>query len=226
MQMATMRRTPGTSTTCRATAAARCATWRATSSSPASRCAATNHKRLQLLKGGVHQPRWLWCPWNLGAGTPLSMVVVARHPTVRHSHSGVAGDVLCVADHDPDVGAACVAAGAVAVCGQRAVGILLARGGPCAVFCQLPPPGRPEGEPLGANPLTGAVLSSSRRVAPFQALIQGALPLTDVGLATLQVWYGVPAHASEALEEAMADALPHLFDTAPNLIYQLVRHSF
>jgi JmjC domain, hydroxylase len=37
-----------------------------------------------------------------------------------------------------------------------------------------------------------------------------------------QVWYGVPAHASEALEEAMADALPHLFDAAPNLIYQLV----
>lgn len=67
------------------------------------------------------------------------------------------------------------------------------------------------------------MLSSSRRVTLFQALIHGALPLIDVGLATLQVWYGVPAHASEALEEAMADALPHLFDTAPNLIYQLVR---
>ena len=50
--------------------------------------------------------------------------------------------------------------------------------------------------------------------------------MIGVGPATLlQVWYGVPAHASEALEEAMADALPHLFDTAPNLIYQLVRPS-
>ena len=38
----------------------------------------------------------------------------------------------------------------------------------------------------------------------------------------LQVWYGVPAHASEALEEAMRDALPHLFDAAPSLLYQLV----
>jgi len=38
----------------------------------------------------------------------------------------------------------------------------------------------------------------------------------------LQVWYGVPAHASGALEEAMRDALPHLFETAPNLLYQLV----
>ena len=37
-----------------------------------------------------------------------------------------------------------------------------------------------------------------------------------------QVWYGVPAHASGALEEAMRDALPHLFETAPNLLYQLV----
>lgn len=37
-----------------------------------------------------------------------------------------------------------------------------------------------------------------------------------------QVWYGVPAHASEALEEAMNDALPHLFASAPDLLYQLV----
>jgi histone demethylase JARID1 len=36
------------------------------------------------------------------------------------------------------------------------------------------------------------------------------------------VWYGVPAHASQALEEAVRDALPHLFATAPNLLYQLV----
>ena len=41
-------------------------------------------------------------------------------------------------------------------------------------------------------------------------------------LASVQVWYGVPAHASEALEEAMRDALPHLFEAAPSLMYQLV----
>ena len=32
----------------------------------------------------------------------------------------------------------------------------------------------------------------------------------------------MPAHASAALEEAVRDALPHLFATAPNLLYQLV----
>lgn len=36
------------------------------------------------------------------------------------------------------------------------------------------------------------------------------------------MWYGVPAHASEALEEACKDALPHLFAAAPDLLYQLV----
>eukprot|EP00891_Asterochloris_glomerata_P005677 jgi/Astpho2/5677/Aster-02919 len=37
-----------------------------------------------------------------------------------------------------------------------------------------------------------------------------------------KVWYSVPAHASEALEDAVRDALPHLFETAPDLLYQLV----
>jgi len=37
-----------------------------------------------------------------------------------------------------------------------------------------------------------------------------------------KVWYGVPAHASESLEEAIRDAVPHLVDPTPNLLYQLV----
>ena len=37
-----------------------------------------------------------------------------------------------------------------------------------------------------------------------------------------QVWYGVPACATGALEEAMRDALPHLFAGTPRLLYQLV----
>jgi len=37
-----------------------------------------------------------------------------------------------------------------------------------------------------------------------------------------QVWYGVPADASETLEVAMRDALPHLFEHSPDLLYQLV----
>ena len=53
----------------------------------------------------------------------------------------------------------------------------------------------------------------------------GTLLDNHISTTLCQVWYGVPAHASEALEEAMADALPHLFDAAPNLIYQLVRAS-
>ena len=38
----------------------------------------------------------------------------------------------------------------------------------------------------------------------------------------MQVWYGVPAHASSALEDAMKDALPDLFEAAPDLMYSLV----
>ncbi|DBA81611.1 TPA: hypothetical protein ACH3X1_007371 [Trebouxia sp. C0004] len=37
-----------------------------------------------------------------------------------------------------------------------------------------------------------------------------------------KVWYGVPANASSALEEAMKDALPDLFEAAPDLMYSLV----
>jgi hypothetical protein len=37
-----------------------------------------------------------------------------------------------------------------------------------------------------------------------------------------KVWYGVPAHATQSLEEAMKDAVPHLFAANPNLLYQLV----
>lgn len=32
----------------------------------------------------------------------------------------------------------------------------------------------------------------------------------------------MPAHASEALEAAMRDAVPHLFEHTPDLLYQLV----
>lgn len=38
----------------------------------------------------------------------------------------------------------------------------------------------------------------------------------------LQVWYGVPASATAALEEAVRDALPHLCAGNPRLMYQLV----
>lgn len=37
-----------------------------------------------------------------------------------------------------------------------------------------------------------------------------------------KVWYAVPAKATTALEEAMKDALPHLFEASPNLMHQLV----
>ncbi|KAL4527022.1 hypothetical protein Ndes2526A_g01436 [Nannochloris sp. 'desiccata'] len=37
-----------------------------------------------------------------------------------------------------------------------------------------------------------------------------------------KVWYGVPADATLALEEAMKDALPHLFESNPGLLHQLV----
>ena len=37
-----------------------------------------------------------------------------------------------------------------------------------------------------------------------------------------KVWYAVPPAATGALEAAMRDALPHLFDASPSLLYQLV----
>jgi hypothetical protein len=37
-----------------------------------------------------------------------------------------------------------------------------------------------------------------------------------------KVWYGVPAYASEALEVAFKDALPHLFEADPLLLHRLV----
>lgn len=36
------------------------------------------------------------------------------------------------------------------------------------------------------------------------------------------MWYGVPATATSALEGAMKDALPDLFEAAPDLMYSLV----
>lgn len=37
-----------------------------------------------------------------------------------------------------------------------------------------------------------------------------------------KVWYSVPGDCSDLLEEAMKDALPHLFDACPSLLYQLI----
>ncbi|KAI8111962.1 hypothetical protein M9435_004459 [Picochlorum sp. BPE23] len=37
-----------------------------------------------------------------------------------------------------------------------------------------------------------------------------------------KVWYAVPSDASREFEEAMQDALPHLFEASPSLLYQLV----
>jgi histone demethylase JARID1 len=37
-----------------------------------------------------------------------------------------------------------------------------------------------------------------------------------------KVWYTVPARATAALEEAVRDALPHLVEANPRLLYQLV----
>lgn len=37
-----------------------------------------------------------------------------------------------------------------------------------------------------------------------------------------KVWYSVPGDCSEQLEKAMRDALPHLFEASPSLLYELV----
>eukprot|EP00210_Caulerpa_lentillifera_P004119 g3928.t1 len=39
-----------------------------------------------------------------------------------------------------------------------------------------------------------------------------------------KIWYGVPSSAAHDFELAMKDALPHLFDTDPQLLHKLVTH--
>lgn len=50
----------------------------------------------------------------------------------------------------------------------------------------------------------------------------GLYSVNYMHLGAPKVWYGVPPDAAGALEDAMKDSLPHLFETAPNLMYQLV----
>ena len=37
-----------------------------------------------------------------------------------------------------------------------------------------------------------------------------------------KVWYGVPSYACQAFDDAMRDALPHLFEEDPLLLHRLV----
>lgn len=70
-------------------------------------------------------------------------------------------------------------------------------------------------------PLPLALLPSLWNGAPPGA-ITAVLTVSVLAPRDLQVWYGVPASATAALEEAMRDALPHLFEANPRLLYQLV----
>lgn len=70
-----------------------------------------------------------------------------------------------------------------------------------------------------------AVLSAVPGSVVFFAPVHGLLLHTSSAQSLTgcwQVWYGVPANASTALEEAMKDALPDLFEAAPDLMYSLV----
>jgi len=92
----------------------------------------------------------------------------------------------------------------------------------CSLACLLTNATRPH-----ATCKQKAISKLSRRlcsagVDEFDQLADAALLRRLKRMVPTQVWYGVPAHASGALEEAMRDALPHLFETAPNLLYQLV----
>lgn len=54
-------------------------------------------------------------------------------------------------------------------------------------------------------------------------LDRGALARPDAHTYhVLQVWYCVPSSQSDAFEAAMRDALPELFEAAPDLLSQLV----
>lgn len=108
--------------------------------------------------------------------------------------------------------------GALALRGLLPVRLLLARGGPCALLSQLPAHGRPQGDLLTTCHLVALI--GLRLFRHYLSVLLYRRSFSKV--VWLQVWYGVPAHASEALEIAMRDALPHLFEHSPDLLYQLV----
>lgn len=77
--------------------------------------------------------------------------------------------------------------------------------------------------PGSAAPAAAAGQSCTGSPAPPRprVLLSRAPPPTPP-TARLQVWYGVPSSATLALEEAVRDALPHLAEGNPRLLYQLV----
>ena len=87
-------------------------------------------------------------------------------------------------------------------------------------LCEHAPHGRGYGEPPGLCLITPPPSLLSGLPNPRHTIHPPAQPTAHAW----QVWYGVPAHASQAMEEAMRDALPHLFEASPSLLYQLVTH--
>lgn len=84
-------------------------------------------------------------------------------------------------------------------------------------------------DPTPACSSPGAACSAGARwwragslPAPQPPILPQAPPPPSPPRPALQVWYGVPASATAALEEAVRDALPHLCAGNPRLMYQLV----
>jgi histone demethylase JARID1 len=57
---------------------------------------------------------------------------------------------------------------------------------------------------------------------PAAAAAAAAIPANVTLLHCTQVWYGVPAEAAAALDAAMRDALPHLFERDRLLLHKLI----
>ena len=173
---ASTRRTAGTSTTCRGTGAPCCATWRATSSSPASRralAAAQAQNWVGVLHGRDMHTATEPCVPNTSAAEPSSVPVWLAHGAAHPN-----GDMRSIKLKKGRRLSGCMPpghvwasstlvlrsclrrAGAVAVRRLRAVGVLLARGGPRAVQRQLPPHGRTQGARLTLLCRPGLLLMS------------------------------------------------------------------
>lgn len=73
------------------------------------------------------------------------------------------------------------------------------------------------------------VWSASSQLPSVVALVVGwqqwlilTKPLAACASPCSQIWYGVPAAAAAALDAAMRDALPHLFDKDHLLLHKLI----
>lgn len=71
-------------------------------------------------------------------------------------------------------------------------------------------------------PVAGPVVNIAQHACTGPSASINIALSVPLSCSCLQVWYGVPAAAAAALDAAMRDALPHLFDKDHLLLHKLI----